>query len=35
MQKGGEQAKDGEDMELRDKHHLCGVHEVPMTELVG
>ena len=34
MEKDGEESKDGEDVELRDGHHLWWVEVVPMPEFV-
>ena len=34
VKKSGEESEDGEDVELRDGHHLCRVEVVPMPEFV-
>jgi len=34
VEKGGEESEDGEDVELRDGHHFCGMEVVPMAEFV-
>ena len=34
MQEGWEERKDGEDVQLGDCHHLCGVEVVPVPQLV-